>query len=78
MWKKLLSDSVGVYFCEFHHFFLKQRNAQFTAIEDTQFKETKKVSLIHTWSDKAFHGTVVNRALPSLPGGLFEITLTAP
>ena len=25
--------------------------------------------LIHTWSDKDFNGTVVNRALPSLNGG---------
>ena len=32
--------------------------------------------LIHTWSDKSFKGTVVNRVLPSLDGGLLEITLT--
>ena len=32
--------------------------------------------LIHTWSDKAFDGTVVNRA--SLLGGSLEITLTVP
>ena len=32
--------------------------------------------LIRTWSDKAFKGTVVNRALTSLHGGLLEIMLT--
>ena len=32
--------------------------------------------LKHTWSDKAFKGTVVNRALPSLYGGSVEIALT--
>ena len=31
--------------------------------------------LIHTWSDRAFKGTVVNRTLPSLHGGLLNITL---
>ncbi len=34
--------------------------------------------LIHTWSDKAFKGTVVNSALSTLNGGLFQITLTVP
>ena len=33
---------------------------------------------IHTWSDKAFKGTVVNRELLSLHGGSLEITLTVP
>ena len=36
-------------------------------------KKQKCWYLIQTWSDKAFKGTVVNRALPSLYGGLFEI-----
>ena len=31
-----------------------------------------------TWSDKAFKGTVVNRALPSLHGGWLEITALVP
>ena len=34
--------------------------------------------LINPWSDNALKGTVVNRALPSLQGGSFEITLTVP
>ena len=34
--------------------------------------------LVHTWSDKALKYTVVNRTLPSLHGGLLEITLTVP
>ena len=33
-------------------------------------------NLIHTWSQKDFKGTVVNRALPSLLGGTLKITLT--
>ena len=32
---------------------------------------------MHTY-EKAFKGTVVNRALPSLHGGSLEITLTVP
>ena len=34
--------------------------------------------LIHTWSDKVFKGTVVNRALPSLHGGSLKIIITVP
>ena len=34
--------------------------------------------LIHTWSDNALKGTVVNRAWPSLHGESLEITLTVP
>ena len=34
--------------------------------------------LIHSWSDKAFRCTVVNRALTSLHEGSLEITLTVP
>ena len=41
-------------------------------------KEQKHGDLINTWSDRAFKGTVVNPALPSLHGGLLEITLTVP
>jgi len=32
---------------------------------------------MHTWSDSAFNGTVVNLALPSLLGGSLSIALTA-
>ena len=41
-------------------------------------KKQKHGHLLNTWSDKAFKGTVVNRTLPSLQGGLLEITLTVP
>ena len=46
--------------------------------ENKQFKQKKHWYLIHAWSDKAFKATVVNRALSSLQGGFFEITLTVP
>ena len=36
------------------------------------------MDIIHTLSDKAFQGTVVNRALPFLHGGSLEYTLTVP
>ena len=35
-------------------------------------KKQKPWFQIHTWSDKSFHGTVVNRALKSLHGGSLE------
>ena len=47
-------------------------------MEKNSLKKQKKLYLIHSLSDKAFKGTVVNRALPSLHGGLLEITLTVP
>ena len=34
--------------------------------------------LIHIWLDKAFKGSDVNRALPSLHGGSLEFTLNVP
>ena len=34
--------------------------------------------LIHTWRDKAFKGTVVNRTLPSLHRGSLEVAFTVP
>ena len=34
--------------------------------------------LLRSWQYKGFKGTVVNRALPSLPIGSLEITLTVP
>ena len=39
-------------------------------------KKQKHGYLVHTWSDKAFMGTVVNRTLSSLHGVSLEITLT--
>ena len=42
------------------------------------FKKQKYWYITHTWSDKAFKGTVVNRVLPFFDGGLLEITLTFP
>ena len=39
-------------------------------------REKNHEYLINTWSDKAFDGKVVNRALSSLHGGSLEITLT--
>jgi len=67
----------SVYFCEFLHCFLL-RNAQVTFAEKPQMKRTilRKQNheyLIHTWSDKASEGTVVNKALPSLQGRSLEI-----
>ena len=41
-------------------------------------KTQKHWYIIYTWSDKAFMGTVVNRALPSFQRGSLEITLTVP
>ena len=41
-------------------------------------RNKKQAYLLHTWSDKAFKCTVVNRTLSSLPGGSLEITLTVP
>ena len=39
-------------------------------------KKQKHEYLIHTWSDKGFKGTVVNRALSSLHAGSLEIIRT--
>ena len=39
-----------------------------TENEKKQFKETKHGYLIHIYSDHAFKGTVLNRALSSLHG----------
>ena len=38
-------------------------------------KKQKHLYPIHTWSDKAFKGTVVNQISSSLPGGPLEIML---
>ena len=42
------------------------------------FQNYKQLNLIHTWSDKAFKGIVVNQTLSSLHGGSLEITPTVP
>ena len=38
-----------------------------------QIIKNKHCYLIHTWSDKTFKGTIVNRALPSLYGGPLDL-----
>jgi len=58
---------------------------RFSAVEKSGFVK-KTISFYNytpgynllTWSDKSFKSTVVNRALPSLHKGLFEIRLTDP
>ena len=47
-------------------------------IEISSLKKQKHEFLIHALLDNPFKGTVVNRTLPSLHGGSFEITLTVP
>ena len=49
-------------------------NLVFIGQENTQ----KLWCLIHTWSDKALKGTVVDWALPSLHGGSLQFTRTIP
>jgi len=46
--------------------------------EINSLKKQKYWYLIHTWSEKAVKGTVVNQTLPSLHGHLFEIMPTLP
>ena len=41
----------------------------------TSFQNYKNLYLIHTWSEKAFKSTVVNRTLPSLFGGYSLINI---
>ena len=77
MWKvTLFSDSKS----EFLHCFLHGKNAQVTLEEKPHENKLfeKYGYLMHTRSDKAVVGTVVNRALPSLHKGSLEITLTVP
>ena len=61
----------------------KVRNAKVTFAEKPQIrinslKKQEHGYQIHTWSDKAFKGTVVNRVLPSLLGESLEIMRTVP
>ena len=41
-------------------------------------KKQKHSYLNHTWLEKAFKGTVVNRAVQSLHVGSLEVTVTGP
>ena len=70
----------SVYFCEFLD--LNKKCASHfcweTANENKHFKKHKNRNLIHTWSDKAFKDTVLNRVFPSVHGGSLRITLTVP
>ena len=47
-------------------------------LNKTVFELEKRRYLPHFLSDKGFKGTVVNRALSSLPGGFLKPTLTVP
>ena len=47
-------------------------------LENNQYFNYEHRYPIYTWSDTAFKGTVVNRALSSLHGGSLEFTLTVP
>ena len=62
---------------------LKVRNSQVTFVENPQMKlnRLKKQNhgySIHTWSDKAFKGTLVNGALSSLYEGWLEMVTYSP
>ena len=66
--QKSFSDSNCVYFCNYLYCFLSARKAQANFAEKLRIKvnslkKQKQGYLIHTWSDKASKGTVVNRAL---------------
>ena len=54
---------------------VSSKQSHFPQIKINGLKKLKHEYLINTWSDKAFD-TVVNRALSSLHGGSFKITLT--
>ena len=49
------------------------RNAHSNFYRETSIENYKHWFLIHTWSDKTFKGTIVNRALSSVQGGQFKI-----
>ena len=59
----------------FSFIFLQTRNEQVTFADKPQIKmkslkKQKHKKIIHFWSDKVFKSTLVNRALPSLHGGV--------
>ena len=72
--KVFISDNSYMFSCgrNARNFFCRE-TAQLKIIS---FWNYKHGYLIHTWSDKDFKGSVVNRALPSLHGGSLEIMLT--
>ena len=45
-------------------------------IKINSLKKQKHGYLMHTWSDKAYKGTIVNQALSYFHGGSLEITLS--
>ena len=63
------------------YMFSCSRNAQITFGEKPQikiisFQNCTHEYLIHTWTEKSFKGTIVNRALSSLHKGSPAVTLT--
>ena len=55
--------------CNNSWMFSCSRNAQVPFVEKSQLRVIRFQYYKHTWSDKAFEGTFVNRLLPSLYGG---------
>ena len=76
-WMKSVFDSKNFFK------FTCSRSVQVTFVEKPQVKlissqNHKHWYLIHTKSDKAFQDNVVNRTMPALNGGSFQILLTVP
>ena len=76
MWTKL--SFFWLEKCEYLHCFFNVTFAEKPQMKIISLKKQKHWYLINTWSEKAFKGTVVNRALPSVDGGSLKITLTVP
>ena len=73
MWKKVFnSDS---FFIVSYKQELFRENAN---EKKTVHRNKKWIFIIHTWSDRAFKGILINLALSSLHGVLLENTLTGP
>ena len=54
-------------------YFIKESQKKFFLVKQLKRRD---INLIHSWSDKSYKGTVVNRTLPSLQRESFEIKLT--